>query len=352
MIPYLIALSIIIWLFLSPSGTQQDSAPTKKRKSNAPAVVATAVTIDTLIATHEALGTGAGLTEVKIAAQTEGILRDVPVRVGASVTKGQRLAYQNDEILRIELEQAEAALVRSEDQLRRVEQLAAKKLADQNRLQAAVAQHRIDTAAVRKARTMLALGEHRSPIDGVITAQILQSGDTVQPGSHIVTVTDVSRILVFAKVPEEVAMRLHAGDSVQLEAPSVGASSLSATVLRVHPSADPISHQVVVELDAGTVFPRLKPGFQVTARFTTAARRNVVVLDRRAVAGIFKSGPAEVMVVREGRAETRAVELGLVLDDRAEVLKGLAKGDRVIIQGADAVRDGGEVSVVGDGNER
>ncbi len=57
MIPYLIALSIIIWLFLSPSGTQQDSAPTKKRKSNAPAVVATAVTIDTLIAINREMRT-------------------------------------------------------------------------------------------------------------------------------------------------------------------------------------------------------------------------------------------------------------------------------------------------------
>ncbi|MBI2187298.1 MAG: efflux RND transporter periplasmic adaptor subunit [Acidobacteria bacterium] len=343
-VPYVVAVGITVALFVWPSDRTTADAPARRADTATP-VTTVPVTRQPLRQTYDATGVAAGVVDVKIAAQTRGLLRDVPVRVGSGVRAGDVIATQHDELLRADLEQAEAALARSSDERRRVEQLAEKQLADRNRLQSVIAQHRFDTAAVAKARTLLDLSQHRSPISGVVTEQVRYSGDPVEEGSHIATVTDVSRLRVLAKVPEAVALRITPGDAAELQAGGL-AGPRTARVARIYPSADAISHQVTVELDAGSVYPQLKPGYLVTVRFTTAHVADAVTVDRRVVPSTLAPGPAQVFVVKDSRAEARAIEIGVVLDDQVQVLRGLAAGDQVIATGQAGVRDGAAVRVV------
>ena len=343
-IPYVIAIGITAALFLWPSSPPTADAPAG-RGETAIAVTTARVTREPLHQTYDATGVAAGMADVKVAAQTRGLLKDVRVRVGSAVRAGDVIATQHDELLRADLEQAEAALARSTDERRRVEQLAEKQLADRNRLQAVIAQHRFDTAAVTKARTLLDLSQHRSPIGGVVTEHVRYSGDPVEEGSPIATITDVSRMRVLAKVPEAVALRIAPGDRAQLQADSLPTARV-ARVARVYPVSDAASHQVTVELDAGPLYPELKPGYLVSVRFTTASVDAAVTVDRRVVPSTLTSGPAQVFVVKDSRAEARPIEVGLVLDDRVEVLRGLAEGEDVVATGQAGVRDGASVRVV------
>jgi membrane fusion protein (multidrug efflux system) len=343
-IPYAIAIGITAALFLWPSTRTPAEAPSGGTDTARPVTVVVARR-QPLHQTYDAAGVAAGGVEVKVAAQTRGLLRDVRVQPGSRVGTGDVIATQHDELLRADLEQAEAALARSTDERRRVEQLAEKQLADRNRLQTIIAQHRFDTAAVDKARTLLALSQHRSPINGVVTEQLRYSGDPVDDGSPIATITDVSRIRVLAKVPEAIAQQLTLGSRAELQADGL-TTSHTARVTRIYPSADPVSHQVTVELDAGSVYPQLKPGFLVQVRFTTASVDDAVTLDRRAVPTILTRGPADVFVVKDGRAERRAIQVGLVLDQEVQVIQGLTEGEQVIVTGQAAVRDGSAVRVV------
>lgn len=343
-VPYVVALGITAALFLWPSNRTTADAPARRIATAAPVTTVT-VTRQPLQQTYEATGVAAGVVDVKVAAQTRGLLRDVRVRVGSSVRAGEVVATQHDELLRADLEQAEAALARSSDERRRVEQLAERQLADRNRLQTVITQHRFDTAAVEKARTLLDLCQHRSPISGIVTEQMRHSGDPVEEGSPIATITDVSRIRVLAKVPESVALRITPGDAAEVQADGL-AGPRPARVARIYPSADPVSHQVTVELDAGPLYPRLKPGYLVSVRVTTAKIADAVTVDRRVVPATLSPGSADVFVVKDSRAESRAVEIGLVLEDHVQVLHGLAEGEQVIATGQAGVRDGTAVRVV------
>jgi membrane fusion protein (multidrug efflux system) len=53
-----------------------------------------------------------------------------------------------------------------------------------------------------------------------------------------------------------------------------------------------------------------------------------------------------VFVVKDGRAERRDIEIGLVLDERVHVVRGLAEGDQVIVTGQAGVRDGAAVQII------
>lgn len=343
-IPYVIAIGITAALFLWPSNRPTADAPSG-RDETATAVTTVRVTRQRLQQTYDATGVAAGMADVKVAAQTRGLLKDVRVRVGSTVRAGDVIATQHDELLRADLEQAEAALARSTDERWRVEQLAERQLADRNRLQAVIAQHRFDTAAVTKARTLLDLSQHRSPIGGVVTEQLRYSGDPVEEGSPIATITDISRMRVLAKVPEAVALRIGPGDRAELQADSLPAARV-ARVSRIYPSSDSASHQVTVELDAGPVYPQLKPGYLVNVRFATASVDDAVTVDRRVVPSTLTSGAAQVFVVKDSRAEARTIEIGVVVDDRVEVVRGLAEGEEVVATGQAGVRDGAPVRVI------
>lgn len=343
-VPYLVAVGMTAALFMWPSNRTTADAPSGGSDTATP-VTTVAVTRQRLQQAYDTAGVAAGVVDVKVAAQARGLLRDVRVQVGASVRAGEVIATQHDELLRADLEQAEAALGRSSDERRRVEQLAEKQLADRNRLQSVIAQHRVDTAAVDKARTLLDLSRHRSPIDGVVTEQLRYSGDAVEEGSPILTITDVSRIRVLAKVPESVALRIKPSNTAEVEADGL-TQSRRARVARIHPSADPVSHQVIVELDAGPLYPQVKPGYLVRVRFTTASVADALTVDRRVVSSMLSPGPAEVFVVKDARAESRAIEIGLVLEDRVQVLRGLTDGEQVVATGQAGVRDGAAVRVV------
>lgn len=349
-VPYVIAIGITAALFLWPSARTPAEAPSGGVDTARP-VTTVVVGRGPLRQTYEATGVAAGVVEVRVAAQARGLLKDVRVQPGSRVRSGDIIATQHDELLRADLEQAEAALARSTDERRRVEQLAEKQLADRNRLQTVIAQHRFDTAAVDKVKTLLDLAQHRSPINGVVTEQVRYSGDPVEEGSHIATITDVSRIRVLAKVPEAIAQQLMPGVTAELMADGLTTSRI-ARVARIHPSADPVSHQVTVELDAGAAYPQLKPGFLARVRLTTASADDAVTLNRRAVPAILAPGTAEVFVVKDGRAERRPIEVGLVLDDEVQVVRGLAEGEQVIVTGQAGVRDGAAVRIVSAATEQ
>lgn len=353
-LPLFIVIGVTVALFISPYIGKKPSSP-KKQEKGPRAITVVRATKDDLREEYQSIGNAAGWSDIKITSQIEGVLTDVDARPGDLVRKGKRLAFLDDRLLQADLRKAEVSLLRSTEELKRVEELASKQLASQSRLQAAVAQKQVDEAVVDKLRTQISLSQFPSPIDGVITGQMLYPGDTVRPGSVLFTMADVSRIRIFAKVPEEIAAKLKAGDTVLARAGSsdmMDVRDIRAMVYRIYPSSDPVSHQVTIEIDAGNAFPSLKPGFIVTTVFTTANRRQVLTLDRRAIQEDPKAGEATVFVVRDNHAEKRKIKLGLVLEERVEVVKGLSDGEAVILHGTDKgddkLKDGAEVKVMGE----
>jgi HlyD family secretion protein len=55
------------------------------------------------------------------------------------------------------------------------------------------------------------------------------------------------------------------------------------------------------------------------------------------------NGQSVVFVVREERAERRAVKVGATEGERTEILSGLSVGDRVVVEGPDTLVDGARV---------
>lgn len=347
--------ALFVWPYLrraDPVGGQEQTAAAEE----AIPVTAALVRRADLEQTYRATGVVAAAFEAKVAAQIDGVVRDVLVAVGDRVARDQPLAALDDRVLRADLEQADAALARSQDERERVALLAERRLTDARREQAAIAQHRIDQAAVGKLQTLLSLTRFPSPVAGVVTARLVQPGDHIQAGTHLFTIADVSRLRVFAKVPEQMALGVDHGDVARVEVEGAAGSSRRALVERVYPSSDPVSHQTIVELDLGAAYPSLRPGLQTTVVLPMEQRSGVLVLDRRAIPEVPADGVLDVFVIEGGRARARQVRLGLVLEEHVEITSGLAEGEAVVVrrggrlQDGTAVRDAGGNPLPGGGS--
>jgi HlyD family secretion protein len=323
--------------------------------------------------------------KVEISAKVVGEIIDLPVVEGQNVATGQLLAQIERDLYEGARDQARAALrqaevssrrlevqlVDAERNLRRVEELHRDQLVSQEALDAA--QLAVDTAevelaaqqhgiaqyrsALKRATDDLARTTIRSPMDGVLIQLDAEQGETVVPGSTnlpgsvIMTVADMSRLLAEVEVSEVdvVSVELDQSAEVVVEAlgdddPQLGHVVEIATSGRKDAAQGTIRFRVKVALDDPD--PALRPAMTAKVDILTATSENALTVPVQAVVkraidddGNEVRGTAAteldetdvVYVVDDGTAIVRSVTTGVSDVLHVEITDGLDEGEEVVI---------------------
>ena len=186
-----------------------------------------------------------------------------------------------------------------------------------------------------------------SPVRGQVLRIPERSERVVAAGTPLLELGDPSRLEVVVDLLSADAARVRPGDRVVIERWG-GDRSLEALVRIVEPagftkvSALGVEEQRVnIVADLAETPPQLGDGYRVEAR---VVQWEGVVLKVPASA-LYQDGDQwRVFVVENGRARSRAVQVGHRNPDEAEVLSGLGSGDRVIRQPTDKISEGARVS--------
>jgi membrane fusion protein (multidrug efflux system) len=285
------------------------------------------------------------LRVVSVNAQLPGALLELTVEEGSRVRAGQIIAEVDARELEAQVRAAEAQATFAKATAERSAKLFAEQIitaAENERDQAARA---AAEATLSQLRTRLGFASVRSPIDGVVTARFVQSGDIVGNNTRLFTIADLSTLVVRMPVSELEVTQLRAGQAVALRVDALGGETVPGRVRRIFPTADSTSRLVPVEIAVtGSDAGRLRPGYTVRATIRLDTREDALVVPTRAVLGA--SGARSVFIVKEGLAERRAVRVGDDVDGKVEVFSGLALGDTIIVAGNSLVREGGKVRIV------
>jgi multidrug efflux system membrane fusion protein len=91
----------------------------------------------------------------------------------------------------------------------------------------------------------------------------------------------------------------------------------------------------------------LFPNQFVNIRLLVDVLKGVIVAPTAAVQH-GAPGDYAYIVGPDGKASVRVLKIGQIDGDRVQVLSGLNAGDRVVVDGADRLREGADVRVVGD----
>lgn len=197
-----------------------------------------------------------------------------------------------------------------------------------------------------QAGQLLGNGGSSSSVSGVVA-----EGQPVSSGQSLVTVTDASTLSLTAQVDETDVLLVKNGVEATAELDAVPDASYGAVVSSVNPTPTTSSRggvTYVVRLSLaighaadGSIAPTPRPGMSAVARLRVRTARDVVAAP---VAAIFRDGRRDaVWVVVNAKARKRLVRLGAQGSSRTEVVEGLKAGERIVVRGADRVRDGQRV---------
>jgi len=213
-----------------------------------------------------------------------------------------------------------------------------------------VAETRSDSARVAD---VLAKTDIVAPISGVVTRLPVQEGEMVvmgiqgQPGTTLMTISDLSAIDAEVKVAEADVLRIALDQTATVTLEAIPGVSFTGRVVEIGASALPIAgtgaaareFRVKVRLDNPD--RRLRPGLTCDAEVLTAERRDVLVVPLQAVVvrpGTNGEERTGVFVADGGAARFQPVTPGLIGGLDIEV-SGVNEGTTVVVGPFQALRE-------------
>ncbi len=302
-----------------------------------------------------------GSRQVQVRSRVEGILRERLFEEGRSVKKNELLFRIDPERYEIALRRAEADLAdvraglnHAQREWARYSNLFAEAAVSElerdralTDLERAQARHAQAEVAVSDARRNLGYTAVRAPVAGVTGMESLSEGNLIEWGGLLATITQHDPVHVRFAMPETDAAMRGKGNSRHAELllpeglkyPLPGEIDFTASV---------------IDAQTGTVTARavfsnpdqmLIPGQFVRIRVALRNLEGVFAVPEAAV-GQGRETPHLFVLDDEDTARVRPIRLGPVTEGRQVVLEGLQSGDRVVINGQAALRDGMPVQVV------
>lgn len=248
--------------------------------------------------------------QVKINAEVSGEIIELPVREGQRVRKGQLLVRIKPDAYQAQVERAEAALgiaranlQKAEADFKRVSELYAKKLVSDSEMdlsratyESAKASFNQASAALKEARETLAKTAIYSPMDGVVSQLLSETGERVSgsqfmQGTHIMTIADLSRMEARVDVGENDVVLVSIGDTAAVEVDAYPGRKIIGTVSRIANTAktrglgtqDEVVNFEVRILMHPPADVQLRPGMSMTADIYTDTRQNVLAVPIQSV---------------------------------------------------------------------
>ena len=212
-------------------------------------------------------------------------------------------------------------------------------------LAAAEANHQAALAARDIARKTLADTTLRSPINGQVSARLVQNGERVGLDARLLEVVDLSGFELEAALAPTDAVAVLPGLQVSLTVEGL-AQPVQATVARINPSVQAGSRSVLVYLRMPAA-EGMRQGLFAQGQIVTGAVQALAV----PLSSVRNDKPQPyVQVVREGKIAHVVLEggaTGLRGSEPMREVKGLQAGDQVLSAQAGAIRDGTAVRLSG-----
>lgn len=313
-----------------------------------------------------ALGTVTSLATVTIRSQISGYLLKVDFKEGDEVKKGDLIAEIDPRPYEATLAQANGNLARDQALLKgaqvdlaRYQGLAAQNAVPHQTLDtqvALVAQDQgtveFDKAAVKSAEVNLQYTRILSPLDGRVGLRQVDQGNYVTPGdtTGIVVITQLQPISVLFTVPEDnlqpISKRLQSGAVLPATALDRGGGKKIAdgTLQTFDSQIDPTTGTIKLRAQFPNETKTLYPNQFVNIQLLLDTHKDVTTMP---TAGVQRGVPGTFvyLVNADDTVSVRKIELGVTDGDRVEVRSGLQPGDKIVVDGADKLRDGAKINV-------
>ena len=322
-------------------------APEPVFKADRPAVRAAVVKRTQIADRVEALGTTAAWDSVELRPVVSETVRSLHFEDGQAVRRGALLVELEQDEERAQLGEARANLQEQERELRRIEDLVARRLVARTELDARATLRDVARARLAGAEAALADRTLRAPFDGVLGLRRVSPGALVGPDTLITTLDDISTLQLDFTVPAAQLGALHNGATLLATNPTFEGREFSGTVAATEARLNPVERSLTARARIDNPDGMLKPGMLMQVRIQSRPRDALVVPEEAIIH--HQRSHFVLLVVRDdsNRLLRREVSVGARTAGSAEILAGLAEGDLIVVEGLNTARPGEQADLLG-----
>lgn len=310
---------------------------------------ARALSVTTYVVTPEVLrdrivttGSLRANEEVELRSEASGKILKIFFEEGRPVREGQLLVKINDAELQAQRRQTEYRLKLAEDREARQRTLLEKGGISREEYDATVNEVNVLRAGIELIEAQIDKTELKAPFDGVIGLRYVSEGSYISPSTQIATLQDVSPLKVEFSIPERYAGRVRNGSEITFTVEG-RQEAFRGQIYAYEPKIEAGTRTLRLRALSPNPDARLVPGGFANVQLVFDEIRDAVAVPAMAV--IPELGGKKVFVYKNGKAEARAVETGIRLEDRVQIVSGLAPQDTVITSGIQSLRPGMPVQI-------
>ena len=194
-----------------------------------------------------------------------------------------------------------------------------------------------------------------APFAGTVTDQFMFAGDMARPDAPVFQISDLSKDVARAQIPESDAGPIQIGQSCRFipgttaagEGEDAKPAPIQGKVISVNRAADQARRSIEVWCEIGMPPASLHPGTYGDVAIVTGKLRGVTV-PREALQFNEGTRTGWVMAVDGKVVHKRDVQTGVVSAERVHIVKGLNAGETVVTEGVYGLADGGAITLASD----
>ncbi len=290
---------------------------------------------------------GAAIPEATVKAKTDVDAARQSLDAAKKVLDSRQDLFRQGALARRQVDEAQVAWAQANGQFLAAEEhlRALVAVAKDEQIKTAAAQVAAARSHYQSLQAQVTYSMILSPISGVVADRPLYAGELASPGTPLLTVVDISRVVARVNVPLKQAAIVRTGQPAILTLQD-SKEPLEGKVTVVSPASDPNTTTVQVWIEIANPEGRLKPGIGVHAVIVAEVFKAAAVVPAAAILPGEEGGDAVVTVSSDSRAHRKKVELGVREGGKVQVLNGVQPGDEVVIVGGMGLDDKQKVKVV------
>src|ERR1700716_256772 len=294
-----------------------------------------------------AVGDLAAVHQVNVTSDVSGRITDILFTAGSTVKAGSPLVQLFDAPDRGDLASFKALATGAQLALDRAKQLAARQFGPQATADAAQATYDQANAGIAKTEALISQKLVRAPFDGELGVRHVEVGQYLTAGTQIVTLTDLSTLYANFTVTEKDSGNLKVRQTVRVLVDAYPGRIFEGKISTIEPQIASDTRNIRVQATIANPDHILKPGMFTTTTVVLPDKPPVITIPETAVDYTLYGD--SVYLISEKKEDdgktslttTRSfVQTGNRIEGRAEILKGLKPGDRVVAVGQLNVRAG------------
>lgn len=283
-------------------------------------------------------------SDLTYSAEVPGTVESLRLKPGQRVRRGQVLARIDYLSLKARAEAARARFKLQDKTHGRLVTLRKDDLVPQQTLDQAEAALVSARVTLRIATADLSKSVIRARRGGVVARKFVEGGEYVSPGTPVLQVVDLDRVIVQGQLPESQVAAVKVGAPVRVDLRALG-KRYTGKVDAVIPVAAPVSRTFKFRVEVANPDHEILIGMAATVRLAVRTHEAAVMVPQDAV--LEEAGARAVYIVgADDSALRRTVTLGATDGDRVMLTSGLSAGERLIVLGHRDLSPGRPVQVV------